>query len=270
MGGTPNPGRRASFSAAIFLLALAGGLLVAIPGRADDLVTLSGQTFHAVQPVRVEPDGVTWRHTDGIVKVDFSDSPRSVREAYHYDAAKATAYHEARVQAQRQAGEQTRQLLQVNDERQHARAQGQLRAQEAAAPTDPPPGGPTVVYRHGLADTAQAAARSLGEQMDARKAQAAADARNSEGLGNPQLWKYVPGVGSAPKAQKVDLPNSMEFTHSPSGILVPTFGATGDQPAGAFGDDSGRNDFFKPIYMTKSYYEDVDRAAAFARGTPLK
>ena len=28
--------------------------------------------------------------------------------------------------------------------------------------------------------------------------------------------------------------------------------------------------FFQPLYMTRSYYDDVDRAASYARGVPLK
>ena len=86
------PGRNAGLVAATVLLA---GFLAAGQVRGDDLTTLSGQTFHNVQPLRAEPDGVTWRHAGGVVKVDFADSPGNVRAAYHYDTAKAAAYHEA-------------------------------------------------------------------------------------------------------------------------------------------------------------------------------
>ncbi len=37
---------------------------------------------------------------------------------------------------------------------------------------------------------------------------------------------------------------------------------------GAFAPDSTHDSFFEPIYQTKSYYDDVDRAEAFARGKP--
>ena len=262
-----SPGRNAGFFAATVLLV---GFLAAGPARGGDLTTLSGQTFHDVQPVRVEPDGVTWKHAEGVAKVDFSDSPAAVRAAYHYDAGKAAAYHEARAQAQRQTDGQARQLLQARDDRFRARAQAQAAAQAASTdPASPAAPGKTLVYRHGLAPAVEAATRSVGEQMAAAKARVAADARNSEGLGDPDLWSWIPGMGSKPVPQRVDLPNSMEFTHPPNTVLLPTFG-TSAHGAGAFGANSADDPLFKPIYLTKSYNDDVDRAAAFARGVPLK
>ena len=140
-----------------------------------------------------------------------------------------------------------------------ARGHRQVHAQNLAAPAgQPPPSANTVVYRHGLAPTVEAAARALDEQADARKAQVAADARNAEGLGNPRLWSLVPGVGSAPVPLRMDIPNRNEFKAS-------LHHAPGD-----FEASSNQDNFFQPIYMTKSYDEDVDRAAAFARGVPLK
>ena len=249
---------------------LLAGLLAATSLRGDDLTTLSGRTFHQVQPVRTEPDGVTWRHAGGVVKVDFTDSPESVRAAYHYDAAKATAYHEAQAAAHRQADEQARQLLQAPNER--LREQARAQAQAAAADAGPPGAvNPTLVYRHGLAPTVQAAARLLQDEKAESDARAAANARNAEGLGNPSLWRFVPGMGRAPVAPRMDVPNSEEFKTSmalPS-AAVQTLGAS-QGPAGAFGANSGQDGFFNPLYLTKSYDEDVDRAAAFARGVPLK
>ena len=260
------PGRNAGLVAATVLLA---GLLAAGPARGGDLTTLSGQTFHDVQPVRVEPDGVTWKHAEGVAKVDFSDSPAAVRAAYHYDAGQAAAYHEARAQAQRQADAQARQLLRAYDDRLRTRAQAQAASQPASTePVSPAAPGRNLVYRHGLAPAVEAATRSVGEQMAAAKARAAADARNSEGLGNPDLWSWIPGMKSKPVPQRVDLPNAMEFTHAPNPILLPTFGSSSGE-SGAFGANATA-DPYVPIYMTKSYNEDMDRAAAFARGVPLK
>ncbi len=263
MKGTPNPGCRAILAAVAAALAL---LLAAMPTRADDIQTLSGQTFHAVRAVRVEPDGVTWEHAGGVVKVDFSDSPANVREAYHYDPAKAAAYHDAQAEARRQADERTHQTLQANTERQRAHAQAAVQA--AAVPgtaattasTDLSAGAPpTLVYPHGLSDTARTAARAIGEQTDAREAQAALDARNAGGLGNPNLWKYVPGVGSKPAPLRMDQPNAAEYK-------ADLHHAPGDD----FSASSATDTFFNPLYLTRSYNDDMDRAAAFARGTPLK
>ena len=248
---------RAGIVAAAALLA--AGCPFAGSARADDLTTLSGQTFRDVQPLRVEPDGITWRHAGGVAKVDFADSPEAVRAAYHYDPARAAAYREEREKVKSQADEQARQLLQARDERLRARARAEVHAPDPAAPAGPPPPpANTVVYRHGLAPTVEAAARSLDEQADARKVRQAAEARNAEGLGNPRFWSLVPGVGSAPVPPRMDIPNKDEFKaslrHAP----------------GDFAASANQDNFFQPIYMTKSYNEDVDRAAAFARGVPLK
>ena len=257
MKGKPDLGNRAGVIAAAAVLA-AGGLF-SDKVRGDDLTTLSGQTFHDVQALRVEPDGVTWRHAGGIAKVEFADSPEAVRAAYRYDPAKAAAYREARDQAQRQADEQARALLQTRDERLRAQARAEVHAQNPATPAGPPPlSANTVVYRHGLAPTVEAAARSLDEQADARQAREATAARNAEGLGNPRFWSLVPGVGSAPVPLRLDIPNRDEFKAS-------LHHAPGD-----FAASANQDNFFQPIYMTKSYNEDVDRAAAFARGVPLQ
>ncbi|MBE7219862.1 MAG: hypothetical protein INR64_15435, partial [Caulobacteraceae bacterium] len=88
----------------------AAGLLVlaALSARGEDLVTLSGATYRDVRPVRVEPDGVTWWYAGGAVKVDFDDSPETVRRAYHYDPAKAAAYRQTQTEARARADEQAK------------------------------------------------------------------------------------------------------------------------------------------------------------------
>ena len=142
------------------LLACFLGLTVA---RADDLTTLSGTTYRGVVPVRVEPDGVTWRHVTGIAKVDFADSPEGVRRAYHYDAAKAVVYHAAQEQARTAAEAQTHQILQTAEARRHARVQAA--AASGAASAD----GNTFSYRPGGSMEVTLAERVLGEQIAALK-----------------------------------------------------------------------------------------------------
>lgn len=65
--------------------ALVSAVLVAgaLPARADDVTTRSGTTFRDVRMVRVDPDGVTWEHATGMVKVDFGDLPDAVSKMYH-------------------------------------------------------------------------------------------------------------------------------------------------------------------------------------------
>ncbi len=220
--------------------------------RAEDVTTLSGTTFRDVRLVRAEPDGVTWEHATGVVKVDFVDLPGPVRRIYHYDAGKAAAYQAAQAQARFAA-----QARQVQREAQAHRVQ-QFQAQTAPAPAAAGrPGG--FVYRRKAADAQ--AVDSVGEGIAAKTAAEAFRTKDDGTIWDRRLWA-VPklifggnefdGVAFDPKTDF----NSHEFTttlhHSP-GSLAP---------------DTAHDGFFQPVYMTRSYYEGVERAEAFARGQP--
>ncbi len=250
-----------------FAAGMAGmcGLLAAAgQARGADLVTLSGTTYHDVQALRVEPDGVTWRYAEGAVKVDFADCPEPVRRAYHYDPAKATAYRDARTKARQQADEQAGHDAREHEARQRAHVQAAL-AQAASGD-----GENALVLRRALSPAASNATREMAAQM-----QAEADKRAVAAAADPDQLHLIPVLPSALGPRPINLtmttPNSAEFRASL--FSSPTGASSTFVPVSEFWDTakSSLNDgFYIPNYMTKSYYEDVDRAAAFVRGVPLK
>lgn len=225
----------------------------------DDLVTLSGTTYHDVQAVRVEPDGVTWQYDEGIAKVAFSDSPESVRKAYHYDVAKATAYHDAEMQAQQQVQQRTREVLKENDARRAARAQATAAEAAARAPVDT-----DMTFRRAASPAASAGTRALGQQMEAAAAKKATAPTGAwGGLANSRVGHILSGLGL------------VNFYSGPSRLNAPDAevgsGATKrglQQEASASSSSYYTHDV--PEYSTKSYYDDVDRSDALLRGVPLR
>ena len=59
---------------------------------ADDFKAIDGKEYKNVTVSRVEPDGIVLISKSGISKVYFTELPKEVRERFHYDPAKATAY----------------------------------------------------------------------------------------------------------------------------------------------------------------------------------
>lgn len=232
---------------AIFLLVA----LSAFTARAGDLVTISGATYHDVRLVRAEPDGVIWQHREGVCKVDFSDSPPAIRQAFHYDPAQAAAFRQA--QAQRQ--EDARQLLLANEQRQLARAQ----AAAAAAADTTVVGEREVTFRRAASPAASDATRALASQFAAEDARKAEAATNQQGvLGAPGVWSIMPRVSTYRPSRSFEVPNADEYKASLH--RSPT-----DGPVDSFHDT-----FLTPVYMTRSYYDDIERSAAFKRGVPLR
>ena len=216
-------------------------LAAAPPLRADDLTTLSGTTYHQVRAARVEPDGVTWEHATGVCKVDFTDSPEAIRRAYHYDAARASAYQATQAEARQQAAAQARRDQQAATARRASRFREQV-----ASSTEATPGG--FVFRRRA--TEDPAVQSASEAIAAEQAERDLLTKDDHTIWNRQLWAipcllvgggYSPGVAFDPH---VDL-NPQEYRaalHQPGPSL--------------------------PLYLTKDYNKEVDRAAAFARGQP--
>lgn len=233
---------------------LAATLLMALSfprwGWADDVTTLSGTTYHEVRVVRVEPDGVTWEHLTGMVKVDFTDLPEAMRRKYGFDPKQATAFRDAQAQAQQQFAAQAQQ---VQREVEAHRVQ-QFQARNTA--TDKPG---EFVYRRRAAEAT--AEQSVGEGIAAKKAAEDFRTKDDGTMWDRRLWavpKFLfgsnpfDGVSFDPKTDF----NSHEFKmgahHTP----------------GAFAPDAAHDSFFEPIYQTRSYNDDVERAEAFARGKP--
>jgi len=67
-------------------------LLAACAAFADDFMLNDGTQYNGVKVTRAEPDGLVVTTADGIVKLFFTDLPKSVQEKYHYDPRKAEAF----------------------------------------------------------------------------------------------------------------------------------------------------------------------------------
>ena len=59
---------------------------------AEHFKTLNGKEYKDATIPRVEPDGIVVKTKSVITKVYFSELPKEVRERFHYDPQKATAY----------------------------------------------------------------------------------------------------------------------------------------------------------------------------------
>ena len=75
------------------LLGIGGGAIVAGEPVDDeyreDLMTLDGRRFFRVRLVKVDPNGLLFRHRDGVAKVTFNDLSEDFREYYGYDETRA-------------------------------------------------------------------------------------------------------------------------------------------------------------------------------------
>ena len=67
---------------------------------ADDITTIKGKKYTDVVVQRVDPDGISIKHSAGLGKLYFSELPPEIRSKYGYDPEKHQKYYEAQ---QRQA-----------------------------------------------------------------------------------------------------------------------------------------------------------------------
>lgn len=67
---------------------------------ADDITTIKGKTYTDVAVQRVDPDGISIKHSAGLGKLYFSELPPDIQAKYGYDPIKHQKYYEAQ---QRQA-----------------------------------------------------------------------------------------------------------------------------------------------------------------------
>jgi hypothetical protein len=70
--------------------------VLALPSLGEDITTLSGKTYSNVTITRVEPDGITIKHSAGLIKLFFGELPEDVRARYGADPVKARNYQEER------------------------------------------------------------------------------------------------------------------------------------------------------------------------------
>ena len=62
----------------------------------EDFTTLAGKTYSNVTVTRVEPDGITIKHSAGLIKLFYGELPEDVRARYGADPEKARKYQEGR------------------------------------------------------------------------------------------------------------------------------------------------------------------------------
>lgn len=230
-------------------------LSVAGVARGGDLVTLSGAVYHDAEMIHVDPDGVTYQYDEGQCKLDFTDLPPSVRQAYHYDAAKAAAYRDAQTKGQQEADAKRQALVQEGEERHHARMQA-----EAAAVLSRVSGSAEMVYRRSQSAAASDATKALGAQM------AAAVGKKEKGA--------APASATIVELRKIESTLTdlgiIHFSHQAEVLNPDEFKTNLHHAPGGFDATGVRDAFSEPIYLTKSYYEDVDRSAALLSNEPLK
>src|SRR6266446_10975749 len=58
----------------------------------EDFKTVNGKEYNDASITRVDPDGIVVKTKSGIAKVYFAELPKDVRERFHYDQQKASAY----------------------------------------------------------------------------------------------------------------------------------------------------------------------------------
>lgn len=63
-----------------------------LPPGTNDLVTNDGYVFRQVEILRVEPDGLNFRHAGGVTKLHFATLPEAVRKQHGYDPKAAAKY----------------------------------------------------------------------------------------------------------------------------------------------------------------------------------
>jgi hypothetical protein len=66
------------------------------------IVTITGKTFQNCQLLKVEPDGITFSHADGITKVLFPYLPPAMQKRFGYDPAKTAELEAAELRYQDQ------------------------------------------------------------------------------------------------------------------------------------------------------------------------
>lgn len=77
-------------------------LSAVLPLRAEllELITVTGKTYHQCRVVKIEPDGVSFRHASGAGKVLFKDLTKPLRDHFGFDPVKARA-HEEKLRAEK-------------------------------------------------------------------------------------------------------------------------------------------------------------------------
>lgn len=68
---------------------------------AEDIKTTDGKEYKNANVSRAEPDGIVVITDSGIVKLYFTELPEDIRQKYHYDPTKASAFASSESEKQR-------------------------------------------------------------------------------------------------------------------------------------------------------------------------
>ena len=82
----------------------------AAPPGSNDLAAADGQVYRNVQVWKIEPDGLTLRHDEGLTKLEFPLLPEAWQKKYGYDPQMAATYQRTVTAAIAEA-ERNQQLL---------------------------------------------------------------------------------------------------------------------------------------------------------------
>lgn len=67
------------------------------------ITTLNGQTFHRVEVLKHDPDGLMFRHSKGMAKIPFADLPEEVQKRFNYKPETAAAFVKEHLDAEKEA-----------------------------------------------------------------------------------------------------------------------------------------------------------------------
>jgi hypothetical protein len=104
----------------VFSAFFCGALCSTVRAEVIDLTTVTGKTYKQCRVVKLDPDGVLFRHSNGAGKVLFKDLIKPLRDHFGFDPSKLKA-HEEKVQADKAkerkiAEERARELMKQRQE----------------------------------------------------------------------------------------------------------------------------------------------------------
>lgn len=99
-------------------------LIVALSSHARaeimDLTTVAGKTYKQCRVVKLDPDGVLFRHSNGAGKVLFKDLIKPLRDHFGFDPVKLKAHEDKvqadKAQARKVAEERAREMMKEREE----------------------------------------------------------------------------------------------------------------------------------------------------------
>ena len=73
---------------------------------AEDVTNTAGVIYSNATVFKVEPDGITYKHSNGWVKLNFEDLQPDIQTKFNYDPEAAAIYQNKKEEAQKKAQEE--------------------------------------------------------------------------------------------------------------------------------------------------------------------